>query len=168
MKDMTGTIEEVETQSHEDWAQELMERRRAAAYAHPETGSDRFFSQASRLDALGQVEKSRAARAEGLARYNEIKEAYSMPNDKPDTAPPVPQGVTMRQAHRELHNRGLLDSAIAVIESLPEPDRAKARIDWERSSELHRSNPFVEILGAALGLGSEDLDELFVEAAKIP
>lgn len=165
---MTGTIEEVETQSHEDWAQELMERRRAAAYAHPETGSDRFFSQAARLDALGQVEKSKAARAEGLARYNEIKEIHSMPNDKPNTSLPVPQGVTMRQAHRELHERGMLDSALAVIESLPEPERAKAKIDWERSSELHRSNPFVSALGSALGLSSADLDELFIEAAKIP
>lgn len=167
---MTTEIKEVEgeIQSHEDWAIETMERRRAAAYAHPETGSDRFFAQAARLDALGLVEKSKLARADGLARYNEIKETYSMPGDNPYAAPPVPQGVTMRQAHRELHERGLLDSAIAVIESLPEAERAKAQIDWDRSSELHRSNPFVKSLGSALGLSSADMDDLFVEASKIP
>lgn len=167
---MTTEIEEVEgeIQSHEDWAIETMERRRATAYANPETGSDRFFAQAARLDALGLVEKSKLARADGLARYNEIKEIHSMPGDRPDTAPPVPQGVTMRQAHRELHERGLLDDVIAMIDSLPEVERAKARIDWDRSSELHRNNPLVESLGSALGLSSTDMDDLFVEASKIP
>lgn len=159
---------EVEIQSHEDWAREDVERRRLKAYADPSTGSDRFFAQSVRLSAIGQVEAAKEANALGLARYNEIKETYSLPYDMPDTSLPVPQAVTMRQAQRELHERGLLEGVIAVINALPEPQKSKALIDWDRSSELHRNNPFVALLGSEMNLSEQQLDELFVEASKIP
>ena len=78
-------------------------------------------------------------------------------------ATPVPQSVTMRQARLALLDTGLLSSVQTAINSLPEPDKTKAQIEWEYSNALQRDNPFVAVLGAALGLTDEDIDNLFIE-----
>lgn len=79
----------------------------------------------------------------------------------------VPQEVTMRQARLALLDAGLLSSVQPAINSLPEPDKTKAQIEWEYSNALQRSNPFVTVLGTALGLDSEALDNLFITAATL-
>ena len=88
------------------------------------------------------------------------------------TSPPqpallVPQEVTMRQARLALLENGLLANVQPAINSLPEPDKTKAQIEWEYSNALQRSNPFVDVLGAALGLSSQDLDDLFIQASAL-
>lgn len=80
---------------------------------------------------------------------------------------PVPQEVTMRQARLALLEAGLLSSVQAAINSLPEPDKTKAQIEWDYSNALQRGNPFVATLGAALGLNEQALDNLFITAAKL-
>ena len=79
----------------------------------------------------------------------------------------VPTEVTMRQARLALLAAGKLAGVEAAIASMPEPQRTAASIEWEYSSALQRSNPFVAQLGAALGLDSAGIDALFVEAAKL-
>ena len=86
------------------------------------------------------------------------------------TAPPqapaiVPQEITMRQARLALHDAGLLSNVVPVINSLPEPSKTKAMIEWEYSNALQRDNPFVTTLGTALGLLSDDIDNLFITAS---
>ena len=87
----------------------------------------------------------------------------------PYVAPPpvVPQIVTMRQARLALLGAGLLAQVGAAINALPEPDQTAARIEWEYSSEVHRDKPFVQMLGGALGLTGEQLDNLFTQAAQL-
>ena len=80
---------------------------------------------------------------------------------------PVPQEVTMRQARLALLENGLLANVQPAINSLPEPDKTKAQIEWEYSNALQRSNPFVATLGTALGLSSQDLDDLFIQASTL-
>lgn len=80
---------------------------------------------------------------------------------------PVPQEVTMRQARLALLENGLLANVQPAINSLPEPDKTKAEIEWDYSNALQRSNPFVATLGAALGLSSQDLDDLFIQASAL-
>ena len=77
---------------------------------------------------------------------------------------PVPQEITMRQARLALLEHGLLANVQTAINSLPEPDKTKAQIEWEYSNTLQRDNPFVSVLGAALGLSSQDIDNLFTTA----
>ena len=77
---------------------------------------------------------------------------------------PVPQEITMRQARLALLDIGLLANVTVAINSLPEPDKTKAQIEWEYSNALQRDNPFVAVLGAALGLSSQDIDNLFTTA----
>ena len=80
---------------------------------------------------------------------------------------PVPREVTMRQARLALLENGLLANVQPAINSLPEPDKTKAQIEWDYSNALQRSNPFVDVLGAALGLSSQDLDDLFIQASAL-
>ncbi len=85
----------------------------------------------------------------------------------PATVVTVPQEVTMRQARLALLDAGLLANVQPAINSLNEPGKTKAQIEWEYSNALQRSNPFVTVLGTALGLDSEALDNLFITAAKL-
>lgn len=84
----------------------------------------------------------------------------------PTQAPPiVPQEITMRQARLALLDIGLLANVQTAINTLPEPDKTKAQIEWEYSNALQRNNPFVTTLGTALGLSSDDIDNLFITAS---
>lgn len=79
----------------------------------------------------------------------------------------IPQVVTMRQARLALLSAGKLSQVDAVIDSLTEPHKSAARIEWDYSSEVQRNKPFVVQIGAALGLTGEQLDQLFIEASKL-
>lgn len=81
---------------------------------------------------------------------------------------PVPAEITMRQARLALHAAGLLTGVEAAINAMPDPPKTEARIEWEYSNTMRRSNPFVANLGAALGLTSAQVDALFIQAAAIP
>lgn len=85
----------------------------------------------------------------------------------PEQSIAIPQVVTMRQARLALLAAGKLSQVDAVIESLPEPHKSAARIEWDYSSEVQRDRPFVQQIGAALGFNDEQLDQLFVEASKL-
>lgn len=80
---------------------------------------------------------------------------------------PVPQAVAMRQARLALLQVGKLAAVDAAIDSLPEPDRTAAQIEWEYSQEVHRDKSFVQMLAPALGLSESDLDNLFRVAATL-
>lgn len=57
-----------------------IEQLRLRAYADPITGSDRYFAEAARLQAMGGTDDEiEAARAAGSARYAEIQAAYPWP-----------------------------------------------------------------------------------------
>lgn len=59
---------------------EQIEALRLRAYADPLTGSDRYFSEAARLQAMGAAqEEIDAANAAGTSRYAEIQGAYPWP-----------------------------------------------------------------------------------------
>ena len=81
--------------------------------------------------------------------------------------PAVPQEVSMRQARLALLARGVLGEVDAAIDSLPSPDREAARIEWDYSSVVARNSPLVVMMGAALGLDDDALDELFITAARL-
>lgn len=86
---------------------------------------------------------------------------------RPASVPVVPDAVTMRQARRALHAAGLLAGVEAAIDTLAEPEKTAARIEWEYSSEVQRHNGFVEQLAPLLGLTGAQLDALFVAAAAL-
>lgn len=57
-----------------------VESDRLTAYAHPVTGSDRYFAEAARLQAMGGTsEEIDAARTAGAARYADIQAEFPWP-----------------------------------------------------------------------------------------
>ena len=79
----------------------------------------------------------------------------------------VPASVTMRQARLALHSAGLLSQVEAAIDALHELNRTEVRIEWDYASEVHRASEFVNLLGAALELDKQSLDDLFLKASEL-
>ena len=84
-----------------------------------------------------------------------------------EPAPAVPSSVTMRQARLALLGAGKLAAVQTAIDALSEPTKTAAMIEWEYSNEVQRHNGLVASLGPALNLTSEQIDTLFIEAAKL-
>lgn len=93
------------------------------------------------------------------------------PPAPPETADPllpvIPTIVTMRQARLALLQAGKLSAVQVAIDALPSPQKEAALIEWDYSSEVHRDKPFVQMLGAVIGLTSAQLDQLFIDASKL-
>jgi hypothetical protein len=79
----------------------------------------------------------------------------------------VPKVVTMRQARMALLHAGHLSAVDAIIDSMPEPERSAAKIDWEYAQEVQRYSPLVTKLSSNLQLSKQDVDELFTQAARL-
>lgn len=75
----------------------------------------------------------------------------------------VPQVVTRRQALLALLAAGKLDAVGLLIQNAP---RA-VQIAWEAAGTFERANPLIEALAPTLGLSPVDIDNLFIEAAKL-
>lgn len=58
---------------------EQVEHARLQAYANPLTGSDRYFAEALRRDAIGDTAGAASARLAGVKRYEQIKAQYAWP-----------------------------------------------------------------------------------------
>lgn len=74
---------------------------------------------------------------------------------------PTIHEVTMRQARLALLQSELLHLVDGAIDSMDEPARSAARIEWEYSQTVERHRPFVQQLGVVLGLTDEQMDDLF-------
>lgn len=82
--------------------------------------------------------------------------------------PQAPQQVTMRQARLALLAAGLLDDVEEAIAAIPDPvQRKAAQIEWEYASMVERQSAFVQQLAVGLGLSTEQMDDLFMQAAAL-
>lgn len=97
-----------------------------------------------------------------------VEDAQDGDFQEPTAEPaPVPTSVSMRQARLALLGAGLLSTVDDTIAAMPEPAKTAALIEWEYSSEVWRNRPFVQSMGAALGLDDAQIDALFVTAAAL-
>ena len=102
--------------------------------------------------------------------WQQFVSEHSTPDGELNLTPPKPRPpnkVTMRQARLALSAAGILPQVDLAIEALEEPQRSVARIEWEYSQEVERNRELVQLLGPALGLSDEQLDDLFREAATL-
>lgn len=76
----------------------------------------------------------------------------------------VPASVTMRQARLALLKLGKLSLVEAAINSLPEPQKSAACIEWDFSNDVQRHNGLVSMMAPSLGLDDAALDALFIQA----
>lgn len=103
--------------------------------------------------------------AEELSSANE-----TILNDLVDahTNVPMPGPVTPRQMKQALVLSGVtLQQIEDALNSLSEPTRSLAKIEWEYSLEFQRTRPIVASVGAMLGWSSQQLDSLWAFAATL-
>lgn len=82
--------------------------------------------------------------------------------------PPVPGSVTIRQAEQVLILAGLFDQVEPAIAAIPNArQRALMQAWWRRARDIERHHPATVGLAAALGLGDEQLDQLFITGAAL-
>lgn len=74
--------------------------------------------------------------------------------------PTVPVQITSTQARRVINAAGLRPSVEAAV---AQADKATQDL-WYTAEFIERDNPLVISLGAALGLTSKQLDDLFIQA----
>lgn len=84
---------------------------------------------------------------------------------EPYVAPPapVPQEVTRFQARAALLQAGLLDQATAIIAT----QSTLVKMAWDEQPTWRRTSPALSAIANALGLTSDQVDELFRAAARI-
>lgn len=88
--------------------------------------------------------------------------------DAPPLPPGVPPVVSMRQARLALHAVGKLAGVTSAIDAMTDPDQQTvARIEWEYAPMVERASAFVALLGAAVGLDDEAVDDLFRAAIQL-
>ena len=78
---------------------------------------------------------------------------------------PVPAVVSRRQMKLALNAAGKLDDVEAFVAA--SNDRA-VNISWEDATEFHRCDAMINAMAPLVGFNSEDLDNLFRNAAAIP
>lgn len=100
----------------------------------------------------------------GLPRDPKVGWLFDNVNLKPDIKPVTPRQI--RQAWI-LMGKSLseIDNA---INTLPEPSRSLARVEWEYSTTVFRSNKLVSMLGQMQGYSEDALDGLWILAGSIP
>ena len=91
----------------------------------------------------------------------------AQPPELPIWTPPpsdVPQAVSPLQAKAVLLQQGSLAAVEAYVESSTDP---LVKLAWTNAIECRRPSPMVAGIASALGWTDEQLDDLFIAAAKI-
>lgn len=83
----------------------------------------------------------------------------------PTPVNPVPQVISPFQGKAALLQSGLLAQVEAYMADPTTPEVTK--LAWTEATEFRRTSPTVTSLGALLGLGDAQLDDLFIQAAQI-
>jgi hypothetical protein len=101
------------------------------------------------------------------AASNNMGSPTTEEKESPVTIEPI-ASVSPRQIRLALVSSGIpLDTIESFINSLEEPTKTMARIAWEYSTAFERYNELVEQLGAAMGLTSTQLDDLWRMAGSL-
>lgn len=124
-------------------------------YKHADTSSGRVLV----IDADGVARKS--------LHVSEVPVGSVILPYIPSVLRKVPKEITMRQAKLLLHSMGLYSAVDEAIAALPEPPRIAAQIEWEASAKMQRDKAFVAMIGSHLGLTDDQIDDMFIEAAKL-
>lgn len=117
-------------------------------------------------DLEAQLAISTAARAQAEADIATVTAERDALRAEKEAAPAKVSGaVSPLQARKALKAAGLLTRVQAMVAASPEDDDIRLAWDWAPSWE--RNSPFVESLGAALGLTALQIDDLFALAATL-
>lgn len=86
----------------------------------------------------------------------------------PPAPPPVPEQVSRAQGKAALIQAGMWGGVEAYVDSITDPtEQQLALVALNDTTHWQRSSPFLNAAADALGLSSEQLDDLFKQAAAI-
>ena len=101
------------------------------------------------------------------AAYLKWLASGNSPEPADPVTPAVPTVVTMRQARLALLQANLLGTVNSAVATMPGAEGDAARVTWEFSTEVRRTDPLVAQLAAQLGLDDAALDDMFTKAAAL-
>ncbi len=105
-----------------------------------------------------------------MSKLLELSQAMALKLKTMSENPPkaVPTQVTAKQLNLALLGAGVsLSNIDAIIDQMPEPEKSYAKVSWEKASLFERNHPMINSLGAALGLTTEQIDAVFIQARKL-
>lgn len=130
-------------------------------------------AQAINLASLATIDSLVSAKdAAVAARDAAISEKESLAARLAELEPPtqdgVPQVVTRRQARQALILNGLFDNVQVAIDAIPDLiQREMMQSEWDDSQTFERHRASLLTLAGALGLTSNQVDALFIQAASL-
>ena len=97
-------------------------------------------------------------------RWNENNKVW----DRIPIVKPVPKSVTATQIRLWLIKNNIsMDMVNSVIQAISDAKvKEEVSVLWEYAPYIERNNPFVEMIGQAFGLNSDQIDQAFREANK--
>lgn len=103
-----------------------------------------------------------------LAAGKEVMPAYTQKELDIIYKANVPKSISMRQARLQLLSLGLLDDVETAITNIEDLTVKKTiQIEWEYAKDIERNSPTILLLSQAISLDDKELDNLFIEAAKL-
>ena len=111
------------------------------------------FSQAFNAAAVAELETAKTTITNLQAEVTRLEALVPPPVD-PNV---VPEFVTAVQGRLALHRAGLL----VTVEQAVATANGETQIFWEYSAEWHRNNTVLSALAEAIGLTSEQVDDMF-------
>lgn len=133
---------------------------------HPPGQAQAYDAETRRRFCIHEVELAAPPEGEKVAGCSlslEVDVIVAHPVFEPLPTPPPPLTVSRMQAKLALHAQGLLDDVEAAVASASR----EVQIYWAEVSELHRDHSILIEVTSALGLTSEQVDDLFRAAAAI-
>jgi hypothetical protein len=86
-----------------------------------------------------------------------------------ELAEKVPTQITAIKFLVQLELEGVTEANIlAIINTLPEPSKTIATVSFNRATFFERDNQLLLLVGQAYGFNSTKLDEIFINANKLP
>lgn len=122
-------------------------------------------------DAVEITREQHAALLQGQSEGKQItadENGFPVLIDPPPAPPYVPQQVTNAQGAAALIQAGLWQPVLDYVDAMTDPtEKALAEVALHRTTHWQRTSPFLNAAAAALDLTSEQLDDLFRQAAEI-
>lgn len=125
-------------------------------YKHPETGDVYAYETEQERDQYGPPDLVAMTPAEVDAHLNRPAE------------PAVPVQVTRAQGKAALITTGLWQQVIDYVEGIEDQtEKALALVALNDTTHWRRDSPTLQAIAGALGITSEQMDDLFIQAAAI-
>ena len=122
-------------------------------------------------DAVEITQQQHTALLQGQSEGKVItadENGYPVLTDPPPAPPYVPQQVTRAQGKAALITAGLWDAVVACVDGIEDAtERQLALVALNDTTHWRRDSPTMQAISTALGIASEQMDEMFIQAYQI-